>query len=289
MTKLLYGKPISDELLSSCRVRLEALAQRKIVPNLLIVRVGQNPGDIWYEKAATKKLTELGLSVSCLQISEEVAEDQLIHVLQDASSDKQIHGILLLRPLPAHLHKERIENAIDTDKDVDGMSDASLIKLVRHHAYANVSCTAQAVLRLLDYYHVELIGAHVVVVGRSLTVGKPLSELLLQRNATVTVAHSKTLNLSSITKNADVVISSIGKAQFLTGAHFSKESIVVDVGTSEDAKGRICGDVDFDSVNGKVAALTPVPGGVGAITVACLAASVIQACEHLTLNASMQK
>lgn len=282
MSLLLKGKPVADTLLSAARTRAQALADKSIVPRLALIRLGDEAGDRFYERAIIKKMEHIGGEVTSIHLRRDILEDELIKTLQDCSVDAAIHGILLLRPLSKHLSPETVENAIAPAKDVDGMCDVSLARLLRGKACANVACTAQAVLRLLDYYQFELTGARVVVIGRSLTVAKPLAFLLMNRNATVSIAHSKTLHLERLTRGADIVVSCMGRPHMLGPDYFQKETVVVDVGTSSNEAGDIVGDVNFDEVEGSVRAITPVPGGVGSITTACLVDVVVTCAENAT-------
>lgn len=282
MTLVLKGKPVADALLTAARVRVQALKDRGIVPSLALIRLGEEAGDCFYERAIIKKMESIGGAVTSIHMRRNIPQEELINTLKDCSDDAAIHGILLLRPLPQHLPAETVENAINPLKDVDGMCDISLARLMRGRAGANVACTAQAVVHLLDYYHFELTGARVVIIGRSLTVSKPLAFLLMNRNATVSVAHSKTLKLKHLTREADIVVSCMGKPHMLTSDYFQEEAAVIDVGTSSNEAGEIVGDVCFDDVQDHVQAITPVPGGVGSITTACLCDAVVTCAETIT-------
>ncbi len=281
MTLVLKGKPVADALLTVARVRAQALEDRAIVPRLALIRLGEEAGDCFYERAIIRKMESIGGAVTSIHMRRDIPQEELIDMLKDCSDDPTTHGILLLRPLPQHLSVETVENAIDPSKDVDGMCDISLARLMRGKAGANVACTAQAVVRLLDYYQFELSGARVVIIGRSLTVSKPLAYLLINRNATVSIAHSKTLKLKHLTREADIVVSCMGKPHILTSDYFQREAAVIDVGTSSNEAGKIVGDVNFDDVQDHVQAITPVPGGVGSITTACLCDAVVTCAETI--------
>lgn len=286
MAELLKGKPVADRLANACAVRISALLDKGVQPRLAIVRIGDNPGDEWYANAATKELAAAGVDSFVIELEGRTPQDIIVHTLKNLSADDAVAGILLMRPLPAHFNKEKVENAIAPEKDVDGMCDVSLAKVFRGDSKASLPCTVKAVLHLLDFYHLELEGARVVVVGRSLTIGKPLVQALISRDATVTLAHSKTLNLSQLTREADIVVSCMGRAHALTGEFFSEKTVVIDVGTNEDKDGKMVGDVDFGAVEPLVQAITPVPGGVGAVTTASLLEAVVSAAEYLTIENS---
>lgn len=284
MAKLLKGKLVAERLSNACAERIRALLEKGVQPRLAIVRIGNNPGDKWYANAATRKLAAAGVDSSVIELKESIPQDLIVQTLNNLSADDAVTGILLMRPLPSHLDKEIVENAIAPEKDIDGMCDVSLAKVFRSDPKASLPCTVKAVLHLLDFYHIELEGTRVVVVGRSLTIGKPLAQALVGRNATVTLAHSKTLNLSHLTREADIVVSCMGRAHALTDEYFSDKSLVIDVGTNEDADGKMVGDVDFDAVEPLVQAITPVPGGVGAVTTASLLEAVVSAAEYHTIE-----
>ena len=207
---------------------------------------------------------------------------ELTKTIEAANNDVNIHGIMLFRPLPKHLNQDILSNAINPQKDVDCMSPANLEKIFTSKNAIFAPCTPKAVVEMLKFYKVPLIGANIAVAGRSLVVGKPLAMLLLNENATVTICHSKTKNMKKITSEADVVVAAIGKAKFMNGDFFTESSVVIDVGINDDGSGKMCGDVDYDDTFGKVKALNPAMGGIGAITTAILMDQTVEACEILT-------
>ena len=223
----------------------------------------------------------LGIKGIVRELPEDISQDQLIHEIIAANQNSSIHGIMIFRPLPAQLDADVLARIIDPGKDIDCMSPENLENVFKGHSAGFVPCTPKAVVELLKYYQVPLKGANIVVAGRSLVVGKPLAMLLLDENATVTICHSRTKNMPSITANADIVIAAIGKAKFMTKEYFSHDSIVIDVGINDDGNGKICGDVDYEMVVDQVQSISPAIGGVGTITTTILLQQTVQACESI--------
>jgi methylenetetrahydrofolate dehydrogenase (NADP+)/methenyltetrahydrofolate cyclohydrolase len=281
MALKLEGKPIVQHLRENIKQRISVLNNENVTPMLLLIRVGEREDDISYERGILKNCELLGIraQVKCLPI--DVHMEEVIEVIKGANQDSSIHGIMIFRPLPPQLNADVLNNIIDSVKDVDCMSPLNLEKIFEGSSDGYAPCTPKAVVELLKYYGFNLKGANVAVVGRSLVVGKPLSMLLLEENATVTICHSKTKDMAAVTSKADIVVAAIGRAKFMTEEYFSKDSVVVDVGINEDGNGKICGDVDFDSVFDKVKAINPAVGGVGTITNTILLDHVVQACEKL--------
>jgi len=277
----LEGKPVAQAISEQLKHRIKMLAEKNIIPALLIIRVGMRQDDISYEKGILKKCDELGIKAVVKLLSGDVPQEELIKVIKSANENSGIHGIMLFRPLPDHIDTNAVRNVIDPVKDVDCMSPLNLAKVFEGKADGIVPCTPRAVIEMLRYYNIPLEGANVVVVGRSLVVGKPLAMLLLDENATVTICHSGTKDLPSVTASADIVVAAIGKAKFLDEKYFNKNSIAIDVGINVDEKGKLHGDVDYDKVFDKVKGLTPATGGIGSITTIILLSHVVLACERL--------
>jgi methylenetetrahydrofolate dehydrogenase (NADP+) / methenyltetrahydrofolate cyclohydrolase len=284
MEKKLIGKPVVETLRENIKSRVTMLGEKNINPTLLLIRVGEREDDLSYERSILKNCDLLGIQITVKQLPVEVSMNELTKVFEEANKDLDIHGIMIFSPLPDHLDMEVIRNLIDPAKDIDCMSPVNLEKVFEGKSTGFAPCTPKAVVELLKYYKIPLKGANVVVAGRSLVVGKPLTMLLLDENATVTICHSQTKEMSSVTSKADIVVAAIGKAKFMNEEYFSKDSIVVDVGINDDGNGKICGDVDFDLVFDKVKALTPATGGVGLITTTILLGHVVQACEKLNIS-----
>jgi methylenetetrahydrofolate dehydrogenase (NADP+) / methenyltetrahydrofolate cyclohydrolase len=278
----LAGKPVVESLRENIKSRVSTLGEKRITPTLLLIRVGEREDDISYERGILKNCDLLGIKINVLTLPTDVSMEELSKVFNDANKDADIHGIMIFRPLPAHLDMNVVVNLIDPAKDIDCMSPVNLEKVFEGHSDGFAPCTPKAVIEILKHYEIPLKGANVVVAGRSLVVGKPLSMLLLDENATVTICHSRTTDMPSVTSKADIVVAAIGKAKFMTENFFSENQVVVDVGINDDGNSKICGDVDYDAVFDKVKALNPAIGGVGLITTTILLNHVVQACEKLT-------
>lgn len=269
MAEILKGAPVASALTE--RLTSQA-AELKVVPTLAIVRVGENPGDISYETGATKRCEKIGIEVRKFNPD----QSSVLSVIKEINEDTNIHGCLVLRPLPdKNIEREACE-LLAPEKDVDCMTSKSLAGVfIGEGSFA--PCTAQACIELLDFYGIELEGRNVAVVGRSLVIGKPVSMLLQRRNATVTMCHSKTKNLSEICRASDIIIAAIGKANFIGSEFVAPGQVVIDVGINMGLDGKLCGDVNFNEAEPIVKAITPVPAGVGAVTTAVLAKHVIEA------------
>lgn len=283
-TLKLTGKPVVDNLRESIKERVSKLKVNDIVPKMLIVRVGTREDDVFYEKSILKNCSMLGIEGTVKELSADASMEELIGVIEEANVNDEVHGIMLFRPLPKHMDQEKISGIINPNKDVDCMSLLNMEKIFEGNSRGFAPCTPKAVVEMLKYYKIPMNGANIVVAGRSLVVGKPLSMLLLDENATVTMCHSKTKDMKSVTKKADVVIAAIGKAKFMNEDFFTEDSIVIDVGINEDGSGKICGDVDYDRTFGKVKALNPAAGGVGTITTTILLDQTVKACEMLAVK-----
>ncbi len=278
MAELLKGKPVAQAMSAKIRDKCEELKLQGIVPTLAILRVGENDADLSYERGAVRTAEAAGITVKKVSLPADVDRSAFDDCLAELNADDGVHGILMMRPLPKHLDGEKARNMIRADKDVDGCTNASLTGVFTNTALGFAPCTAQAAVEILDHYGIEVKGKNVVIVGRSLVVGKPLAMLLLNRHATVTVCHTRTVDLPSITKKADIVISATGAMESLGAECFSPGQTVIDVGISwNDAKGKLCGDVRFDEAEPVVQAITPVPGGVGSVTTAVLMSHVAEA------------
>ncbi len=281
MANLLKGKDVSTFINEKTIKDVEILKQKNITPTLAIVRVGFKESDISYEKGAIKRANEVGVSVKSIVLDENVDYNFFYAKLDELNNDSSIHGILLLRPLPKSLDNEKARLYIKPEKDVDGCGNGSLSGVFTNTEYGFAPCTAQAAIEILDYYKIDITGKNITVIGRSLVVGKPLSMLLLNKNATVTICHTKTKDLPKISKNADIVICAVGKAEMLNADYFSNNQIVIDVGINwSNEKQKLCGDVKFDEVEPIVNSITPVPGGVGSVTTSVLINHVVEACKR---------
>jgi methylenetetrahydrofolate dehydrogenase (NADP+)/methenyltetrahydrofolate cyclohydrolase len=276
------GTEVSARMKESLLGKLASLRQKGIEPKLGIVRVGERPDDISYEQGALKRFGGLGIAAETFVFPEHIGQEDFAAKFKMINDSKAIHGILLFRPLPKHLDGESVRGMIDPAKDVDGMSPINAAKVFSAGGEGGFApCTPAAVMEMLDHYGVNLAGKNVAIVGRSPVVGRPLAMLMLARNATVTICHTKTRNLEELCRSADIVVAAAGKAKMLTPACVSPESVVVDVGINVDENGKLCGDVDYDAVMPIVSMISPVPGGVGAVTTSILARHVLRAAEAL--------
>lgn len=272
----LRGKKVSDGIKEYVSKELETLS---FVPKLAIVRVGENPDDMSYERGATKKLKSFGLDVASYVFPQDISDEAFKKAFKDINEDDEVTGILLLRPLPRTINEKDIENMIDPKKDLDGISPINIAKMFAGDTTGFSPCTAEAVIEVLKAYDIELTGKRVTVVGRSMVVGKPVSMLLLKENATVTMTHTRTVDLKKTCSDAEIVVAAAGRAKMLNSDYCGQDAVMIDVGINVDDNGKLCGDVDYSTLDGKASAATPVPGGVGTITTAVLAKHLIQAAK----------
>lgn len=279
--EILKGKPVADRIKEYITVKADELLARDVVPTLGILRVGSSESDIAYENSAVKTANSLGIHVEKYIMDEKSTEDEVIEVLKVMNEDSNIHGILIFRPLPSHMDEDRVRNHIAVEKDIDGISDASVGGLFTGNKTGFPPCTAEAAVVILDHFKIPVEGKRVTVIGRSLVVGKPLAMMLLERNATVTICHSKTPEDAMIEycRKSDIIISAAGKIGTVDARHVSKGQVIVDVGINFDDDGKMCGDVTLDESCEDAAALTPVPGGVGSVTTALLMYHVTEAAQ----------
>lgn len=274
------GAPVAQALTVRLIVKANQLKVQGIVPTLAIVRVGERPEDLSYERGALKRCEKVGIRVRQFTLPEESSHGDLMAVIEQINADREIHGCLLFRPLPPQIDEAAICAALDPAKDVDGVTAGSLAAVFTGSGAGYPPCTAQACMEILNYYGCDLTGKRAVVVGRSLVVGKPLSMLLLGKNATVTLCHTRTADLAAECRRAEVLIAAAGRANMIGRDHLAPGQLVLDVGINVDENGNLVGDVDFAAADEIVGAVTPVPGGVGAVTTSVLAAHVLQAAEQ---------
>ncbi len=277
-TRVLAGKPVADRLKEQIRDKTAALKAGGVYPKIKILRVGAREDDLSYEKSIVKNCEKLGVLAEVAEMPTGISQEELIAEIQKANAEADVHGIMLFRPLPKGIDAEAANESISPEKDVDCMSRENLVRVFEGKSKGYVPCTPKAVVEMLKFYKIPLSGAHVVVVGRSLVVGKPLAMLLLDENCTVTICHSRTKDMREITKKADIVVAAIGRPKFFDSSYFTEGQIVIDVGINEDPEtGKMCGDVDYEDVSGKVRALNPAIGGIGAITTTLLIGQVVEA------------
>ncbi len=278
-TNIIKGKPVADRITENLIEETKKLKELDIVPKLAIVRIGENPDDMSYERGAMNRCAKIGIDVQNIVLQGDVSEGEYIEVIKNLNDDKNINGILCLRPLPKNINENKVKSIIDAKKDVDCFNPINSAKLFEGEKDGYAPCTPEAVMKILNHYEVDLSGKKVVVLGRSLIVGKPVSIMLMGENATVTICHSKTENLAEEAKNADVLVAAIGRAKMVDKSYIKKGATVIDVGINVDESGNLCGDVDTESAIGIAKMITPVPAGVGFVTTSVLAEHVIKACK----------
>ena len=272
--KIIDGKLISKEIRKNIKKDIDALKVKNIIPGLGIILVGNDPASEIYVRNKIKACDELGINTLLYRFKEDNNEREVIELIKNLNCDDQIHGILVQSPLPSSFDEDKIISYVEKEKDVDGFGTFNLGALLSNQEKI-VAATPLGILKMLEYENIDTEGKHVVVVGASLIVGRPMATLLLNRGATVTIAHSKTKNLKEITKQADILIVAIGQAKFITDEYIKDGAVVIDVGTNR-VDGKLYGDVDFDKVSKKASYITPVPGGVGPMTITMLISNVVE-------------
>ena len=280
MSILLKGKPVADSIKEDLKERISNLQKKNIFPTIAVLRVGENPSDVSYEKAIVKVAEKLDIKVKNVILDENIDNYKLESEIIALNNDNSVHGVLMFRPLPKHLDQEKMTNLLSSKKDIDAMNPINLEKIFEGDKTGLEPATPRAAVEMIKGHGYDLTGKHVVVINRSMVVGKPLAMMLLEENATVTICHSKTKDLKSFTKNADFVVTALGRPATIDKSYFNPDSIVIDVGVGETPDGKLSGDVNFDDVSDYVAAITPVPGGVGSITTTILLSQVVKAAEY---------
>jgi methylenetetrahydrofolate dehydrogenase (NADP+) / methenyltetrahydrofolate cyclohydrolase len=280
MASLLDGRLVADSLLTDVQHEVEALKQRGILPKLFVLLVGENPASQVYVRKKQEACEKVGILSERLDLPADISEAELLAKIQELNNDHEVTGMILQLPLPAHLDAPKVIKAIAPDKDVDGFHAYNVGKMFLSAEFENMSpCTPKGITKILDYYKIDVRGMDCVVIGRSNIVGKPMGLMLLNRDATVTLCHSHTKDLEKFTRSADLIVVAVGKHRFLKGEMIKEGAIVIDVGMHRLPDGKLCGDVDFDSVEPKASMITPVPGGVGPMTVACLLMNTVTAAK----------
>lgn len=258
----------------------QQLAQLPRIPTLAIIRVGERPDDLSYERGAKKRMQEIGIACESYVFPADITNESFFEQFHAINTNPDIDGILVLRPLPKHLDEKLVENTIDPNKDVDGISPANMAKIFAGDDSGFAPCTAEAVMEMIDFAQIDLTGKRVSVIGRSLVVGKPLAMLLMKKNATVTVCHTRTVDMPNVCRNAEIVVAAAGKAKMVDEQYIGTNAIVIDVGINMDENNKLCGDVNLDTILDKASLATPVPGGVGTVTTSVLAQHVIRAAKN---------
>ena len=277
--KLLLGTTVAKDKTEQLRKKVEELHKQGIKPKLVMMRVGDKADDLAYQRSALSRMEKVNILSEVQEFPNDVTEEVFLRQLEENNQNDEVHGILIFLPLPKHLDLKKVKECISPDKDIDAISPVNIARLMNAEE-CFVPCTPKAVMELLSYYNIPLQGKYVVVIGRSMVVGKPVSMLLLNENATVTMTHSKTTNLHELTKKADIIVCALGKSKFLTEEYVSSHSIVIDVGINVDETGALTGDADTEQILPIVKAITPVPRGVGSVTTVMLAKQVIESAER---------
>ena len=281
MGQIIKGKPVADAITAELVKDVEALKAKGIEPKLKIVRVGAREDDLSYERGALSRMEKCGIKAEVLELPIDICQADFVKELKAVNDDPSVHGILLFRPLPKQLDMEEIKFIVDPVKDIDCMNPLNAEKIFEGDKTGYPPCTSQACIEILDHYGIDMKGKRAAVVGRSMVVGKPLAMLLLDKNATVTICHSRTQDLPSVCRQAEVVIAAVGRAEMVTGDFISDGAVVIDVGINVNAEGKLCGDVKFDDCVDKASMITPVPAGVGSVTTSVLAKHVVKACKQI--------
>ena len=280
MAELIDGKALAKKIRAELKLEVEKLKANGILPKLAVIMVGEDKASKVYVKNKSKACEEIGVEFEEFILSEDTKMDELLNLIEELNNRADIHGILLQSPIPKHLNINKAFNAIDYRKDVDGFNPVNVGKLVIGED-TFISCTPLGVIRMLEEHGVEIEGKNAVVIGRSNIVGKPLAQCLLAKNATVTICHSRTKNIHQITNNADILVAALGKPKYIKEDMVKEGAVVIDVGINRAEDGKLVGDVDFESVSQKASYITPVPGGVGPMTIAMLMNNVVKAAKNL--------
>lgn len=280
--QLLDGRKVADELLESLKKEVAELQNKQIYPKLAVILVGNNPASLSYIKQKRKACEKTGIKWEQIDYDESITTEELIGKIDELNKDESIHGILVQLPLPKEIYAPEVIKAIDPKKDVDGFTAYNIGKMFLSPEFEHLPpCTPAGVIKMLDYYKIDIAGLDATVIGASNIVGKPLSTMLLNREATVTTCHIKTKDLKAHTINADLVCVGVGKQNLITDDMVKEGVILVDIGCNKNEDGKLCGDADFETISKKASYITPVPGGVGPMTVACLMENTVNAAKRL--------
>jgi len=279
MAQRLLGRPVADAIKEDLARRVAALAEKCVTPRLAVIRLGEDPGDMAYERSILRNCEKLGCAAQSMALPPDISQAALIDRIEQVNADPAIHGCLLLRPLPKHMDSAKVCDALAPEKDLDGMGCRALGALFAGREDAFAPCTAQACLEMLKYYGIDPAGKRAAVVGRSLVIGRPVGQLLLHADATVTLCHSRTPELPAVCREADILIVAVGRAGMIGAEHTRPGQVILDVGVNS-VEGKLCGDVRTEEAEETAAAVSPVPGGVGAVTPSVLMAHLVEAAER---------
>lgn len=278
MAKIIDGKQISLDIKNELKEKVAKYKEQRIEITLAVVKVGNDPASAVYVRNKEKACEYVGINSKTLALPEETTEEELLNVVKELNEDKNVNGILVQLPLPKHIDESKVLLTIDSTKDVDGFHPVNVGKMVIGED-TFLPCTPAGIIEMIKRTDIDIEGKECVVIGRSNIVGKPMAMLMLKENATVTIAHSRTKDLKEVTKRADIIVAAIGKAKFVTADYVKEGAVVIDVGMDRDENGKLCGDVDFESVSKVASAITPVPGGVGPMTVTMLLVNCLRSVE----------
>lgn len=278
MAKIIDGKQISLDIKNELKEKVAKYKEQGIEITLVVVKVGNDPASAVYVRNKEKACEYVGINSKTLTLPEETTEEELLNVVKELNEDKNVNGILVQLPLPKHIDESKVLLTIDSTKDVDGFHPVNVGKMVIGED-TFLPCTPAGIIEMIKRTDIDIEGKECVVIGRSNIVGKPMAMLMLKENATVTIAHSRTKDLKEVTKRADIIVAAIGKAKFVTADYVKEGAVVIDVGMNRDENGKLCGDVDFESVSKVASAITPVPGGVGPMTVTMLLVNCLRSVE----------
>ena len=278
MAKIIDGKQISLDIKNELKEKVAKYKEQGIEITLAVVKVGNDPASAVYVRNKEKACEYVGINSKTLALPEETTEEELLNVVKKLNEDKNVNGILVQLPLPKHIDESKVLLTIDSTKDVDGFHPVNVGKMVIGED-TFLPCTPAGIIEMIKRTDIDIEGKECVVIGRSNIVGKPMAMLMLKENATVTIAHSRTKDLKEVTKRADIIVAAIGKAKFVTADYVKEGAVVIDVGMDRDENGKLCGDVDFESVSKVASAITPVPGGVGPMTVTMLLVNCLRSVE----------
>lgn len=277
---IINGKELAGKIRSELKLEVENMKEKGIIPKLAVIMVGDNKASEVYVRNKSRACNEIGIEFEEFLKDENTSQAELIGLIDTLNNREDIHGILLQSPIPNHLDIREAFNKIDPKKDVDGFHPINVGKLVIGED-SFISCTPYGIMKMLEAYNIDVSGKRAVVIGRSNIVGKPVAQCLLNKNATVTICHSKTQNIEEVVKEADIVIAALGKPKFVTADMIKEGAVVIDVGINRNDEGKLVGDVDFENVEKKASYITPVPGGVGPMTIAMLMNNVVKAAKEM--------
>ncbi|MGI6112809.1 MAG: bifunctional 5,10-methylenetetrahydrofolate dehydrogenase/5,10-methenyltetrahydrofolate cyclohydrolase [Mahellales bacterium] len=280
MAEIMKGIEVVRAMKDKMLQEVEQLKAKGVTPGLAIVRLGAKPDDLAYERGAIKRCEGIGIACQVFEYPEDITQASLANEIKAINNDKSIHGILLFRPLPKHIDEDMIKYVISPEKDIDCLNPVNVAKVFEGDPTGFAPCTPEAVMEMLHHYNIPVKGKRVVVIGRSMVVGKPVSMLLLKEHGTITICHTRTKDIAQVCKQAEILVAAAGRAKMVTDDFVSKGAVVIDVGINVDEEGNLFGDVDFESVEKVAGFITPVPGGVGTVTSSILAKHVIQAAQR---------